>query len=309
LRSHRPIQYLKRQGWDVRIEAPGRNPHVAVFQKAYSEEDLAEAKRLKAGGVRLVADFCDNHLWVPRWTPALRARADRMRELAEIADVCAVSTPELAAALSRPSMVVRDALPLPSSQTTGLSNHWHARAHGPLRLLWFGTAGGGGQTGGIRDLAPLLPVLRELRCRLPVSLTVISNSRSEYRQHVAEHAPGRYLPWSVGAFTAVALACDVAVIPVSLDPFTRCKTSNRPATALLSGLACVADPVPSYLDLREGIRFGSWMESLLAYASADVRMAEVRAGQAAVRAFYDPAVVTGQWATVLQTALDGGHAG
>lgn len=309
LRTHRPVSYLRQAGWSVDLESPGRRADVVVFQKAYAEEDLEHARRLRASGVRIVADFCDNHLWVPDWTPPLRARADRMRALVELADVCVVASEELAAVLDRPSRVVHDALPLVSANSAAMHNAWHARRRRGLRLLWFGTAGGGGRTGGLADLARILPVLRELAEHLEVSLTVVSNSRDLYQQHVKRNAgalPTRYLPWSGAAFRLAAGLADVAVVPVQLDPFTRCKTSNRPATALMSGLACVADPVPSYAELGAGVRIGAWRNNLLAYSTAGARARDVTAGQGAVRRVYEPARVTAEWSAALSAAVGAG---
>jgi hypothetical protein len=309
LRTHRPIAYLKRAGWDVGLESPDRRPDVVVFQKAYAQNDLEHARRLQAQGVRIVADFCDNHLWVPEWTPALRARADRMRVLADLADVCVVASEELAAVLDRPSLHVHDALPLPTRTTAAACTTWHTRRRGRLRLLWFGTAGGGGLTGGLADLERTLPVLREVAELVQVSLTVVSNSRELYKEQVQRGAGDvhtQYLPWSTVAFHLAAARADVAVVPVVLDPFTRCKTSNRPATALMAGLACVADAVPSYAELGSAVRIGSWRENLLACASPVARDHDIRAGQDAVRRVYHPARVTAEWTQALSAAVGAG---
>jgi hypothetical protein len=306
LRSFRPVRYLRSAGWRVALHRPGDHPDVAVFQKAYSREQLDEARRLKSLGVRIVADFCDNHLWVPEWTPALRDRAERMRELLALADVVVASTPELAEVLEREAAVVDDALELPAAGVTAaLAAARRIGGTQVLRLLWFGTAGRDGQTGGLTDLATLLPTLQEVHARQPLHLTVVSNDRTRYDLQISGRLPSRYVPWSRPAFAAAVGRSDVAVIPVTLDPFTRCKTTNRPATALAHGLACIADPVPSYGALGDTIRVAAWSESLTAYAEASLRTADVARGSRLVRALYAPERIREQWSTVLGTALDG----
>jgi hypothetical protein len=305
LRSLRPVDYLARDGWPVALHRHGDRPDVAVFQKAYAPEQLTEARRLKSLGVRIVADFCDNHLWVPRWTPELRARADRMRELLDLADVVVAATPAMAAALERDATVVDDALELPSRTTTRVTESTRTLRRGrSLRLLWFGSAGGAGQTGGLDDLVALLPELRRLQATLPLHLTVVSNDRRRYQDQVDRQIPGRYLPWSKAAFAVAVASADVAVIPVTLDPFTRCKTTNRPATALVHGLACVADPVPSYADLGDTIRIAAWPDSLQSYVDAAARASDAGRGADLVRTLYAPARIRDQWAAVLHAAAD-----
>lgn len=309
LRSLRPMEYLRRAGWDVGLHSPDRRADVVIFQKAYGPEHLAEAERLVRAGVGVVADFCDNHLWVPEWTPELRARADRMRQLATLATTRVASTPALGEVLedagAGPVRLVNDALPLPRRATSTALGAWHRTRGWPsLRLLWFGTAGGGGQTGGIVDLGRVMPALARLSDDVPIRLTVVSNSRQAFREHAHGEVRSSYLPWSRAAFHIAAAMSDIAVIPVSLDPFTRCKSSNRPASALLAGLACVADPVPSYAELGAGVQVGDWEDLLRVYSRPSKRAPHVNAGQAAARQIYAAENITRQWEAVLHSALD-----
>lgn len=304
LRTVRPMSYLRRAGWDVSLHRPGDLPDVAVFQKAYSADQLVEAARLKARGVRIVADLCDNHLWVPTWTPATRDRAERMRRLIDMADVVVAATPALAEAVPTCTVVVDDALELPTPLHTDALRLLRGMRRGrPLRLLWFGTAGSPPQSGGLSDLAALAPALQRAAQEHPLALTVVSNSREAWRGLLGPCSlPQRYVPWSRGGFAMAAARSDVAIVPVSLDPFTRCKTANRPATALLRGLACIADAVPSYAALQSGMRIGDWEHSLRAYADEEVRTEESRAGERFARQQYAPAQITRQWVHALNRA-------
>ena len=306
LRTVRPMTYLQGAGWDVSLHRTGDLPDVAVFQKAYSADQLVEAARLKARGVRIVADLCDNHLWVPQWTPATRDRAERMRRLIDMADVVVAAAPALAEAVPGCTVIVDDALELPTPMyTTGLRRMRRLRSGRPLRLLWFGTAGHPSQSGGLSDLAALAPALQQFAQEHPLTLTVVSNSRATWQRLIGPWSlRQRYLPWSRGMFALAVANSDVAVIPVSLDPFTRCKTANRPATALLRGLACIADAVPSYAALASGMRIGDWEHSLRAYANDEVRAEESEVGEGLGRQHYAPARITQQWVHALNRARD-----
>lgn len=304
LRSYRVISYLRAAGWSVDFERDGEPADIVVFQKAYSAADLDHARRLKSRGTRIVADFCDNHLWSSDWTPELRARADRMRRLIELADVCVASTDALASVLGRESHVAHDALATPPGWVGRRLARWHGRDRSALRLLWFGTAGGSGASGGLQDLKTVVElVAADELLRSRTTLLVVSNSREEYERHIESPFPSRYLPWTTTSFRLATAASDVVVVPVVLDPFTAAKTSNRPARALLAGLPVIADQVPSYAELRPGIRFGDWVDHLKLYMDPQVRSEDVRAGQARAAAVYAQHAVTAEWEVALQDAL------
>lgn len=305
LRTLRPIEYLRRRGWQVQEWDPTVDFDVVVFQKAYSPEQVDTARALRRRGTRLVLDACDNHLYNPTRAPDLAARAARLREMIDRAHVVTTATPALRDELGvTTALVVGDAMDV-RLRAAAAPSSWR-RDTGRARLLWFGSAVSPGQHSPMADLARLVPVLDAVNSTHRLRLVIVSNSRTAAApvRHAAQF-PVTYLPWSARTFPHIADSCQLSLLPVTLNSFTRCKTSNRLATSLLSGLAVVADPVPSYEDFRPHVLFGNWDLSIRTYLeSPSLRATHVDAGRRAVQRAYAEERVASQWETALTRALD-----
>ncbi len=307
MRSLRPVEYLRKCGVDARLvdaAAPG-DVDVLVLQKAYGDAARAAAHRQHARGGAVVLDLCDNHLYNPSGDPALSARADQLRRTIEVADVVSVCTPTLGAEFEHPRIIsVNDALDPPPAIA---ARRALARLRRAQRVLWFGTAGAHNLPFGLRDLRRIMPELAAAAAVVPFELLVVSNSREQYRD-VRMSAPRlrmRYLPWRRATFSLAAAVSDVAVLPVEVNPFTRGKTSNRVATALMAGLAVVTDRLPSYLEYEGCVQFDSPAQGVVGYLrDADLRARHVSAGRERTAEIYAPAVITQQWRRVLELAIE-----
>ena len=312
LRCFLPVRYLRAAGWECEVFEPSawQRYRAVVLQKAYAEEDLTLADCLRAHGIRVIFDLCDNHFYVPTDRPDLRERANRLRRMIDRADAVSVCTNELARHVGRPSTVIDDALdeiapgwlaPWQRTCRTILARCWRKR----FQLVWFGNAGLDSPPFGLIDLARLVPVLNELDRHVPLSLTVISNSRDAFVRHLAgARFPTRYREYHTHSVQGLLQAHDVCVIPVSPNPFTLSKTINRPALALLLGVPVVADAIPSYEDLRPFILMGSWRNHLSRYAQDhDLRQHHVEAGRHYLRQRYTPQNVVEQWSKFLTPLL------
>ncbi len=306
LRCFKPFAYLRAAGWHCELFDPKRMDRyrVVVFQKAYSAEDIDILRHLRGLGVRTAFDLCDNHFLVPPSRPDFRDRADRYRRMVELADAVSVATPELAKLIDRPSTVIDDALDEVSpdwwAPLRAVRRRWRGRR--PLRLIWYGNAGLDDPPFGLIDLARLLPTLEALHARMPLALTVVSNSRAAFDRHLdGARLPVRYHEWDTAHFQRLFRRHDVCLIPVTVNAYTVCKTVNRLALALLLGVPAVADVIPSYEELRPYALFGDWERNLLAYA-ADPALGRrhVRRGRAYLRARYDRARVVRQWSDFLR---------
>ena len=99
-----------------------------------------------------------------------------------------------------------------------------------------------------------------------------------------------------------------------MNPFTVCKSNNRPVLALMLGVPVVADLIPSYAELQDFVTFagdadGQWASAIRSYATdADLARHHVDDGQRYVRATYTPERVVSQWSQVLRAALRTGSA-
>jgi hypothetical protein len=312
-RSSLPVEHLQRAGVDARIlPADGSGTYdCVVFQKRYTDDDLALARRFADRGVKVVLDLCDNHFYVPDGAPKLLARADRLRHMIELADVVTVSTPALSDLLpGKRTFVIDDALEVPRFAAAG--KRWGAArkrvrtGHSPVRLVWFGHAGAESPPFGLVELASILPELEVLHRSTPLRLTVISNSRERYQRYVAgARFPTRYARWRATTFAPRVASHDVALIPMLPDPHTRCRTNNRARTALLLGLPVIATEIPSYEEFSDWISFDGWAEHVAAYAT-DPELAgrHVRGAQQHIRSTYTPQHVVEQWSRAFEALLD-----
>ncbi|MFC7360039.1 hypothetical protein [Nocardioides astragali] len=307
LRTHNPVDILRQDGVSARVLGRGgpTPDEVLILQKAYSQDHLAMAQQHRASGGAVVLDLCDNHFVKNDADPVLEARAARLMAILPHVDVVSVCTSELGEVVPHPeTIVVNDALdvirPRPQSR-------FRRRYRDPSRVdrvLWFGTAGAHDLPFGIRDLARVLPALGRAGVEHPFDLVVMSNSRAAFsRLPVPPDLRARYVPWSAKAFARVAAVSDVAVLPVEINAVTRGKTSNRVATAFQHGMNVVTDPLPSYLDYRECVRFGGYEEHVVEYLQdKSLRADHVRTGREITERLYAPSVISRQWRDVIERA-------
>jgi len=301
LRAYRPAAALAGAGWDSSV-ARCRRPvraDIVVFQKAYEERHLRMADRLRRRGTLVVLDLCDNHFFhQSTGDPALAARAARLNRMLDIAHILTVSTPELATLVDHPDVhVIDDALEPTEptrSPTCGTAS----------RLVWFGNAGSEQEAYGMYDLGTIVPALESLARRIPLHLTVVSNSRESYDRYVGgARISASYEPWSLDCRQRTLASADVALLPVTVNDFTRCKTSNRVVMALQSGLAVVAGRIPSYEEFARCIRFEDWEENVARYLSdGERRTSEVSTGQRYIAERFPADHLVRQWAGALTTA-------
>lgn len=307
LRCFHPLRSLRNAGWSAEVYRPGGAYDAVVFQKAYSEDLLGLASDLKEGGVRVVFDLCDNHFYNPNNHPVLAERAARLSRMIDLADLVTASTPEIAQLVPDKEVhVVDDALDRfdsPVSRVTAAARRGSSRR--TTRFVWFGNAGGDNPPFGLGHVRKLLPLLESLSDEIPLSLTIISNSPEEFARTLpAPRFALRYRNWMLRSFAHTFVRHDVCVLPVELNPFTRCKTANRVAQSLLLGVPVIADPVPSFLEFSRFILLNDWESHLKQYAlDKTLRRAHADAGRRYVRATHTPQRVAYQWQRVFAHVL------
>jgi hypothetical protein len=321
IRCLNPLRELQRRRFPVELFRPDRASGYAavVYSKLYDEASYREASALQRRGVRIVLDLCDNHFYNPSGLPALDQVAHELRRMMALADNLIASTPAMAKVMQaellapRPITVIGDAIEDPIvGVSEPLIPHWWARrqlqrllnrrkrvssGHRRTNLVWFGVHGGPYVEHGMLDLERVRSLLEEIDREYPLSLTVVSNSREKYRRAASMWAlPTAYLEWSPTTFLDALRAHQIAVIPVTRNPFTECKSNNRLVTALHAGLAVVADTIPSYQPFSDVCRLDAWEAGLREYLSDPrARERDVRAGQARVRDEWSLTRIADQW--------------
>lgn len=278
---------LSASGMDCRLYRPGdAAPDCLILSKRYDRKSLACAQDLKRKhGTRIVVDLCDNHFFNPRDLPEWRERGNQLRAAIASADIVIASTRALAdvihanCAPAGRIVVIGDAAELPSTPPISASpgrmlaevrlallhrklGGTHGRTE-QVRLLWFGNHGSPYADGGMGDLLEMRSVVEQLARQRSLSLTVISNNRSKYGKMVANWAvPNFYLPWHEATISRALMLHDIALLPISQNPFTSCKTNNRLVSAFLHGLAVAADAIPSYEAFRGAAVLDDWEKGL-----------------------------------------------
>lgn len=315
IRAVLPARYLSGAGFEAQIVPPdgsGRYDCV-VFQKAYSKRDLEHAAAFKAAGARLIFDLCDNHWFNPSADPAIEERIAKLDRMVDMVDAVTVSSTEIAKLIpSKPVFQVDDALELlpftrGAARAGDVARRIRRRRERPARLVWHGQSGNEHLQSGVAPVRELLPALERLSRRTPLSLTIVSNSRSAFEKHISGAAfPTRFVKWRARTFSPRFAQHDICVLPIEHNQFTVCKTNNRAMTALLLGTAVVADEIPSYREFGDWMRFGDWDDNLEAYIRDPALVRDhVRAAQAYIERTYTPQRVVEQWRRALGGVLAG----
>lgn len=304
-------------------------PEVLVLSKRYDPATLAHADDLAAKvGTTIVLDLCDNHFQhqsdpegeLARRADHLRAAISRVGMVTTasqaLADVVQAECPQ-----GPPVRVVDDAAEAPTAMpwwarlTPGVAAaelrglaRWHAgltQVALSRRFVWFGNHGSPGVDGGMSDLARLRADLdTSLQTTGPLCVTIVSNSRSKYEEVTRGWTvPTRYVEWNAASFSPVLQSHSAALIPVSLNPFTVCKTANRVLTAYQHGLNVIADSIPSYATFKTCAVLDDWDFGLNKYTELpERRRADAAEGARIARENYNLAAITRQWIDALVAA-------
>jgi hypothetical protein len=317
-----PMRMLARAGWVSEHWVPARRYDVVVFVKRFDAEAVDIAARLRAQGTRVITDLCDNPFYNPNGLASVAEMANGVRRMAAHSNLLVTSSDALATVAREqlaggpPVIVIGDALdeglselrPSLGDRVAGPAalrrlRRWAAarRAEGRVPLVWFGIHGGPQAPHGMADLERIRPQLERLESSTPVSLTVVSNSASRFQDIVASwRLPVRYVEWRPSTFADALSVHDIAVLPVSRNPFTDCKSNNRVVTALWAGLAVVADGIPSYRDFADCIVLDDWDAGLARYlASGSARAADVETGRRRVASEWRLDRIAAQWRALL----------
>jgi hypothetical protein len=327
IRCLNPLHELQRRGFPVEIFRP---EHVSqytavVYSKLYDEASYREAAGLRDRGTRIVVDLCDNHFYNPTGKPELARARVALERMLRLADYLVASTPELGSVIraelgtDRPVEVIGDAVEetIAGDHESGLRRWLRRRELQRLlawlengrtmgieaALVWFGIHGGPHHEHGIGDLLRVRPLIEQLHQRHRVQLTVISNSRQKFDRLIAPWSvPTHYLEWSPLTFLPALRAHQIALIPVTQNPFTWCKSNNRLATAIAAGLGVVADTIPSYQEFAQVCRLDDWEKGLSDYVrDPAIRSRDVQAGQTLVSRFCSPERIADAWQRLFTT--------
>lgn len=326
IRCLQVVAGLQRLGVDARLlpdkDGPDERaaPTALVLAKRYDARSVDRAVALREqAGTKLLLDLCDNHFYFKEALPIWQTRADELRRAVQAVDAVVAASPVLAEVVAEQCPQVKAVHVVPDAlDEWPLPLHWRwadrwqrlrlwrfFRAH-PVaagrRLIWFGNHGSGYADGGMQDLSLIADALHEHHVRQPLTLTVVSNNAEAWQQLSAPwRLPTFYLPWSMAVFRHTQPLHDVALIPAQLNPFTRCKTNNRLATAFVAGQAVAASRLPAYEEFADLAVLDDWGVGLAALmADAADRARRVQQARERLHARYDIDTVCRQWHAVIR---------
>jgi SAM-dependent methyltransferase len=277
-----PAQQLARLGHEVQLATIGRDGwpanvreasvDVLVVSKSFHAANEELARAMKARGVRVLVDLCDDHFEHPD-------HGRHFHNLVAIADQVVASTPAMADSVKRhtgrSAVVITD----PVEGPRGFPKF--SPAFPRLRLAWFG------HPSNLRGLVVKSPQLAELVGRMPVTLSLVTAPWDDVKPFVAQLAavdPQRLkvelVPWSTDATWRTLAQCDAVWLPVEESDTTAVKSPNRLLESLWAGRLVVADPVPSYLPFADLMPIGKGLVPGLVEALDDPSGAERRIGEA-----------------------------
>lgn len=232
-----------------------------VLSKSYNAANEELIRVLRARGVRVVADFCDDHFAHPEIGP-------HFRNVAEAADQLVAATTAMAEAIrahtGRQALVITDPVEGPRREP-----RFEPKLPA-LRIAWFGHSS---NIPGIIDRAAQL---KALAARMPVRLRLVTEATAETRDFaaaVANFDPARLTvelaAWSQEATWQALEQADVVWIPVAESERNVVKSPNRLVESLWAGRLVVADPIPSYMPFADVTPIGKGLEQGVLAALAD----------------------------------------
>ena len=271
-----PAEHLHRRGHTAQIVAipPGQvtqqvfdlQGDVAIFAKSFDPVNERLAQHLRDRGMRVIADFSDDHFEHPQLGP-------HYRRMASIATEVVASTAALAEAIrnhtGREARVITDPIEGPRGMP-----RFEPKLPA-LRVLWFG------HPTNLVSVSAKADELKALAQRMPVEFTLVTE-RSPEAEGIAAALAGasperlkvRLQPWSLEATWKALEQCDVVWIPVIDSGPKMVKSPNRLLESMWAGRHVVADPVPAYRAFEDIVPLGPGLEPGVQRALADPRAAE-----------------------------------
>lgn len=277
-----PATQLARLGHAVQVGSPGASGwppavtqaecDVLVVSKSFDVANEELARTMKARGVRVVADFCDDHFAHPQLGP-------HFRNLAALADTLIAATPSMAAAVrgatGREAVVISDPVEGPRGFPA------FAPRLPALRVVWFG------HPTNLNGLFGKAAELHALARHMAVRLTVVTTPAPEVAARVAAMAQGQegrveavLVPWSVEATWKALADSDLAWIPVEENAQKSVKSPNRMIEALWAGKPVVAGAMPGYQPYADLMPVGQALDAAAMALLGDAAATQKRIGEA-----------------------------
>jgi len=296
-----PATHLARRGHSIQVMSlqPGETPRealeaqadVAIFAKSFSESNERLAVHLRERGMRVIADYCDDHFEHPQHGPHFLRMAQAATDLVASTEVLAAS---IKRHTGRDARVITDPVEGPRG-----TPRFEPRLPA-LRIAWFG------HPSNLVSVIDKADELKALAQRMPVEFTLVTERSPEVERlagAIAAILPDRLkvraAAWSLDTTWSVLEQCDLVWIPVTDSGPKMAKSPNRLLEALWAGRLVVADPVPAYRPFEDLMPLGLGLEAGVMQALQDPQdvVRRVREAQRRVARSHSGFECGRQWAT------------
>lgn len=304
-----PAQQLARLGHECKIyavSADGRAeldsayaPEVVIISKSFHSGTEQLAKTLRARGVKIIADFCDDHFGHP-------VHGAHYCNLVQLADVIVASTPAMAEAIHRSTGRSATVIGDPVEGPRGAPQF--APRFPALRIVWFG------HPSNLGGLVKKASELGALATHMPVHLSVVTAHSKEVIALLTSLATGwgdrvqvEFFPWTLETTWKAIEQADLVWVPVDdSDARKAVKSPNRLLEPLWLGRLTVADIVPSYQPFADLIPIGKGLERAVLDALENTAQVEanLQECQRRIGLSYSTFECGNQWARVLGDATE-----
>lgn len=259
---------------------------LVIFCKMFDLKNYILAQRLKAEGKKICFDLCDNHFYNPSDLQSYQDFQIQIKKMIEIADIVILSSKALRA-------VVLENIPESRNKITVIEDSFEEKlvsTHKPekdvirwlkflkykklssrmVRLVWFGNATSINAECGMTALLKIKDLIESYNKNYPICLTIVSNDKFLYRDIISKWdvKKTQYFKWEAATFIAILKHQDAALIPITKNPFTICKTGNRLIQSLTCGIDVLADSIPSYEEFKDCCFLDDWENGLKAVIEA-----------------------------------------
>jgi hypothetical protein len=316
-----PLEALRKKNFNVELfcEKDSDQYDAVIFSKLYDIKNQELASKLNRNNAKVILDICDNHFYNPYGLDLYENAKDNLLRMLKLADEVICSADALAdviireAGLSKRPKVIGDPIEtLPPPERNGMASNclentfWEKESNSHLpRLLWFGSHGSPNAPCGMTDLLNITETLKRVYTNYPFELVVSSNNEDKFNEFIKPLPfPTRYFEWKYNHFRSLLESARGVIIPISLNPFTQCKTNNRVVMALNHGVPVVANSIPSYEEFRPFCHLDDWeggLKVILGHPRAARQQAEQ--GRQYIQKHWMAEHIAEQWESILKNTL------
>ncbi|MEJ7745200.1 MAG: hypothetical protein WKF61_00280 [Luteimonas sp.] len=323
------MYYARNRNLRFEIARPSQQYDVVVVAE---NADLSVWSQYDKGGAKVVYDFIDSYLAIPRTDPKGRLRGlakyvsgqsrhlrldywKAFESMCERADAVICATPEQAGDIFPFCGNVHQILDFQS--TVALASKSDYRAGEVFNLVWEGLPEN------VSSLKSLRTVLATLQTRRKIALHLVTDL--QFKRHMgrfghtqtADIARGLcdhvYLyAWNEQMCSTIISSCDLAVIPINLaDPLAAGKPENKLLLFWRMGMPTITTATPAYARAMASANLpmacrdeDDWLQALEHYMTNEpARRHAGAAGKALAESAYGEQVILQKWDAMFDSLL------